>query len=369
MPSVRGRKFPVVSVLSSASNIGIRTRALLWEIVTENTALWQSAYLISGTYSNTCGKPASAIHGISSGLIYLRGKALEAIHASLESGKEQHLTYMAIAMLAAWERRFGDLEASKLHMEAWKRSSFPPSLLVSEEANVCDLMEVCWLAYREHLESRANAPSTASTKHHYPSDLPLGFRRFPLNRPETRSLLHLVDQYARSRPNAADGITRSRALRIENMAWSPSHTLGHDPGNMPCVAYEETWDGKELWALYHIRAALVSLTGCFGIAAHSAHNVQWVGDIAPGLEVHTNSCIHLRTEDLMGGRYQEIALWAQFTMCSISRVPSRDRQLRRWMACCGIETWPQMQALLDRHLHPELMGTKTEELYRTLMDS
>lgn len=337
--------------------------------MTFHPALWQSAYLVSGTYSNSCGQPASAIHGIGSGLIYLRGKALEAIHASVASGKKDHLTCVAIAMLAAWERRFGDAETYEVHMNAWKRSSVPPSAL--EESNVGALMDAVWLGFRENLSERSDEPHNAATRHqyHYPDHLPIGFRRFPLNRPETRSLLHLLAQYAKSDPKAPNGVARSRSLRIENMAWSPSHTLSHNPGDMPCVAYEETWDGQELWALYHIRAALVSLTGHFGIAAHSFHKVHWSGDIAPGLEVHTNNCRHLRTEDLMGGRYQEIALWAQFTMCSISRVASRDAQLKRWIKLCGVEDWPQMQALLERHSHPEpILGTKTEMLYRMLME-
>lgn len=353
------------------ANGKLRTRALLWNSVTNNAALWQSAYLVSGTYSNSCGQPATAIHGIGSGLIYLRGKALEAIiHASIPTAEKDHLTVVAIAMLAAWERRFGDRETYNLHMDAWRRSDVPPTAL--EESKLGALMDAIWLGFREQLDERSDEPHNAVTKHqyHYPAHLPIGFRRFPLNRPETRSLLHLVAEYAKSSPEAPNGVARSRALRIENMAWSPSHTLSHNPGETIAASYEETWDGEELWALYHIRAALVSLCGHFGIAAHNFHKVHWTGDIAPGLEVHTNNCRHLRTESLMGGRYQEIALWAQFTMCSISRVPSRDDQLRRWIWLCGITSWEEMQALLERHSHPEpILGNKTESLYRMLMES
>lgn len=338
--------------------------------MSNDVVLWQSAYLISGTYANTCGLPPTAIHGISSGLIYLRGKALEAIHASISSGVKDHRTCIAIAMLAAWERRFGDAETYELHMNAWRRSDLPPSAL--EESNMGALMDALWESFREHLDERSQEPHNTNSKHqyHYPADLPIGFRRFPLNRPETRSLLHLLAQYARSSPEAPDGVARSRALRIENMAWSPTHTLSHNPGEVHCRAYEEKCDGEELWALYHIRSALVSLAGHFGIAAHEAHKAHWVGDIAPGLEVHTNSCCHLRTEDLMGGRYREIALWAQFTMCSISRVPSRDDQLRRWIWCCGIQNWTDMQVLLQRHSpNQPSLERKAEVLYRRLMES
>lgn len=317
--------------------------------------------------------PATAIHGVGSGLIYLRGKALEAMHASLVSGTQDHLTCIAIALLAAWEKRFGDIAAYQVHIKAWRGSELPPTNV--EESNVLALMDAIWLGFRELLEERASEPQRAivptQRQYQYPTHLPAGFRRFSLNRTETRSLLHLAAQFAESSLEAQHAVARSRVLRIENMAWSPTHTLSHNPADMPCQAYEQTWDGQELWALYHIRAALLSLTSHFATAAHKAHNVQWtMGENAPGLEVHANNCRHLRTDDLMGGKFQDLALWAQFTICSTSRIANRDDKFRKWIRCCGITSWPEMKDLLGRHLHPvSILGSKTESFYRDLMES
>lgn len=86
---------------------------------------------------------------------------MEAIPASVSSGTKDHLTCVAIAMLAAWERRSGDAETYQVHMNAWKRSAVPPSAL--EESSVGALMDDVWLGFRENLFERSEEPRSHTT--------------------------------------------------------------------------------------------------------------------------------------------------------------------------------------------------------------
>lgn len=82
------------------------------------------------------------------------------------------------------------------------------------------------------------------------------------------------------------------------------------------------------------------------------------------LVAHTTACQHLNTELLMGTKYEAIGLWSRFMMCVVSRDPARDNLLYRWMRICRVESWEDLEALLERHisLRP-FLGQRTRDLY------
>lgn len=343
-------------------------RTLLWDAVTSNTLLFQAGLFVSGTHSNTCGISAEALNHMGTGLILLRGASLGAIQASILASGSDSMTTTAIAMLAGWEQRFGDRQSYAVHMAAWNRMSLSSKAL--EENNVATLVDTTLETFRENLNDRSlsiiNTHGSLMRSHRpqYHDALPPGFRVFSLGRPEALSLLNIVAHIGLSDPNAADAVPYIRKLCIENMAWGLSHTLSMKA----YTPYEEEWDKAEAKALYHIRAGCVSINGILLQTALDAHKVPWTMDLAAGLEVHTVACQHLNTEELMGTKYQEIAIWSRFVMCAISRDPERDDQLKRWLRRLEIQNWSQLEAMLERLLYPKaLIGSMTETLYRQLM--
>lgn len=344
-------------------------KTLLLDAFTNDTVLFQSALFVAGTHSNTCGMSASALHGFGSGLLMLRGASLNAIQASVVAGDGDGMTSVAIALLAGWERRFGDRESYEVHIEAWKKMSLPAGAL--ETNNISTLADLTLESFRQGLNERTLSGSvslplrSSGGRIHLPVGLPPGFMVLHADRPEAMSLLHLVVMINNHEPSAPNALKEIRKMSLENIAWAPNHSVACDP--MP--AYEDAWDQTELNALYHIRAACVSINGILIEATQQAHGVKWTFDLQAGLDIHATACQHLSSEELMGTRYEEVALWARFTIAAISTERYNSDTLRSLLMRRGIQTWDELKSLLQRHVYPELyFGTKYYNLYRELMD-
>ncbi|KAF1356312.1 hypothetical protein BDV97DRAFT_394247 [Delphinella strobiligena] len=207
----------------------IRTK--LWDAFTNSSTLFQSALFVAGTHANTCGIPPSALKPhFGTGLILLRGASLNAIQAAVIAANGDSLTSIAIALLAGWERRYGDRESYEVHIQAWKALSLPREAL--EADNITRLTELAFESFRERLNERALTGSAALSLRHNDDygrlrdSLPSGFRVFHAVRPEARSLLHLVHRFIDEDVHTPDAPSVFRRLALEAMAWGPSHSLG-----------------------------------------------------------------------------------------------------------------------------------------------
>lgn len=349
----------------------IRTK--LWDAFTNSSTLFQSALFVAGTHANTCGVPPSDLKPhFGTGLILLRGASLNAIQAAVIAANGDSLTSIAIALLAGWERRYGDRESYEVHIQAWKALSLPREAL--EADNITRLTELSFESFRERLNERALTGSEALSLRsnddygRLRGGLPSGFRVFQAVRPEARSVLHLVDHFINEDLYAPDGPAVFRRLGLEAMAWGPSHSLGIEPS----PADEATWDQMELNALYHVRSALISAAGVLLQTTLDIHHEKSAMDLQAGLDVHTTACQHLRSEELMGTKYQEVALWTRFTLCAMSPFalfPGRDELLKSYLMRQGIETWEQLRSILERHLYLGMSDTKYHSLYRHLTEN
>lgn len=343
----------------------IRTQLL--DAFANSGTLFQTAIFMAGTHSNTCGLPPTALHStLGAGLIMLRGASMDAIQTAVVAEPGNSTTSVAIALLAAWERRFGDQGSYEIHVQAWRTMSLSPGAL--EVNSISKLADLTLEGFREQLNERSASvtPSLSPQSHigrRFPPGLPSGFMVFRADRPEAMSLLHCVAQVATHVLESEGAPARMRRVCVENMAWGPSHSIRCeiDPAN------EESWDQLELNALYHIRAVNISINGVYMQATLHAHNSELGMNLEAGLAIHTESCKHLNSEALMGTKFQEVALWARFILCAISREPSSDRLLRSFLHLQGIRNWIQLRALLERHLYSELLlGAISHDLYKQL---
>ncbi|KAK0264229.1 hypothetical protein LTS09_001707 [Friedmanniomyces endolithicus] len=333
-------------------------RLMLWDAMTSSTTLFQVAVFMAGTHSNTCGLPRSAFAHMGPGLIALRGASLDAIQARITGPDAEGIAPIAVALLAGWERRYGDLESYEVHMKAWKTLAIAGKSL--EEQNMATLTDLTLEMYRMRLDQQSTtAPSGYMMPANGMASLPQGFHVFT----ETRSLLALSAQLATHDPKSKPGISRLRRIALENMAWSPTHTHGYEP--RPDL--EDQYDSLELSALYHIRAVQISICGVLLQEAMDMHGVTWSFDLHGGLHVHTQSCQHLRTETLIGTKYQDIALWSRFVLCSLARAPAQDVFLTRVLKRLDVKSFVQLRTILERFVYPPtVLSNPCRALWDTL---
>ena len=218
--------------------------------------------------------------------------------------------------------------------------------------------------YRMGLDEQSTtAPSGYVMPVNMMASLPQGFHVFNMRRAETRSLLALSAQLATHDPKSKRGISRLRRIALENMAWSPTHTQGYEP--RPDL--EDQYDSLELNALYHIRAVQISICGVLLQEAMDMHGVTWSFDLQGGLHVHTQSCQHLRTEMLIGTKYQDIALWSRFVLCSLARAPAQDVFLTRVLKRLDVKSFVQLRTILERFIYsPTVLSNPCRALWDTL---
>jgi hypothetical protein len=320
-------------------------RNMLWDAFTVNTTLWHVALFIAGTHSNTCGLPHSVLAHLGAGLVVLRGASLDAIQQKMDATDET--TPIGVALLAGWEKRFGDVQAYEIHMQAWKAMTIPGMSL--DERNVTTLTQLTMDMYRSELDDKATAlPSDRSPYvQGILTTLPLGYRMISLERAETRSLMVLTARFAQFDPTSKGEVARLRKIGLENLAWGASHTHGGEPD----LAYEADYDPLALCALYHVRAANISIVGVMLERTMRLQGLVWNFDLRGSLYTHTASCVHLGTERLCNTQYQWIGLWARYSLCAIAPDPSQDAFIIDLLESLGILSWGRMRAMLEDHLY------------------
>jgi hypothetical protein len=327
-------------------------RSILWDAMLNSATLFQAAAFVAATHCNSCGLPSTAVH-MGSGLILLRGASFNAVQAAITSSNNDSLTPVGIALLAGWERRYGDPESFQVHMQAWRSLSLPPKAL--DENHVATLTDLTLETLREALDERAEASSGGFKIVKSPqvildlTTLPPGFKAFHVRNAEARSLLEIVSLLTRIDPRASDAIDQLRRISLENLAWSPHHTHS----STPSPAHEDAWDQLELKALYHVRAAMISLIGLTLQNSMDLHGSVWTFDMKSALLVHTTSCQHLNSEILMDTKYKEVAVWSRFIMCATSFDPQRDALIRDFLQQLDITTLIQMRKLLRKFIYYE----------------
>ncbi|KAI5206124.1 hypothetical protein E4T39_02600 [Aureobasidium subglaciale] len=343
-------------------------RILLWNAFTGGNTCFEAALFVAGTFANTCGVTRHELHaGFGSGQLFLRGASLEGVQQAIIHNPKDSLNSISIALLAGWERRFGDRQSYEVHLQAWK--ALPLALGSLEDGSIAALADVALTCFQEATQERyiAEATSSATRSLIYgtvlPEGLPFGFHVVPGEVPEALSLLSIVARCATFDYTGLHSVETYRKLVIETISWSASHSISAEPVD----SYEEAWDQTDLNALYHIRSALISANGFILLAAVEAHSLEWQFNVQLGIHIHAEAARNLKTHKLMGTKYQEIAIWAKMTMESHA-IPSQsgDEHMSGLMRSTGIRDWTRMEALLKRHVYrEELVAQK----YRRLFDA
>lgn len=347
-------------------------RTLLWDLIAEDTLLFQAAIFVAGTHSNTCGVSKEEFVGTSIGpaLAVLRGASLRALREMALYTPNSSYKTAAVALLAGWERRYGNEDSYNVHIQAWRVLPLPEHAL--EEDYVLTLLEVTQEAFREELDDQSGVedPSSASLgslvrQHDIDlSYVPSGLKSVFGNWPEARSLFVIVCRLAAFDATAPGSVGDIRKLCIDVVAWSPSHTQGWKP----VQAYENSVEDVELNILYHIRAACVSLVAMLLRIASDFHQIRWIADIEGALYAHTISCHHLPTEPLIQTRFHGIVLWSRFVICIAARDPETDGLLRRLIIDADIHSCNDMSAFLSKYLWPARdFEERGRQLYEQIM--
>jgi hypothetical protein len=342
---------------------------MLWDSYANIDTLFQAALFISGTHSNSCGLPPTVTAHQGSGLLMLRGASLKAVEAAVMASDTESSTPIAIALLAGWERRFGDEQSYAVHMGAWRQLQLPQKAL--EDNSVSTLTDVTLEIFRERLDERSFiSPGEIRVRQHPEAtcqrdlaSLPPGFKVFRTGRPEVRSLLMLMVAMAQHPADKPSTIPARRKLGMEIIAWNPTHTRSCEA--VPEI--EALYDQQELMALYHLRAALISINGVLLQLCLDNLGIKSLFNMQLGLDVHCMSCQHLNTESLLPTKYREIAFWSRYILCSISRDPDRDEYLRYLMRVLDLDSWDKVRTMLERHVDLEpAFGWPCWNLYQTL---
>jgi hypothetical protein len=346
-------------------------RILLWNAFTGGTLCFETAIFIAGTYANTCGiSPHELNTGYGTGMLYLRGALLDSIQKSIIRTPHDGFNSISLALLAGWERRFGDYRSYEVHVQAWK--NLPLAVGSLEDSGIATLTEVAMACFQEATQERYNAELAFSLSRPLspgtvlPEDLPPGFSIMPTDRPEALSLLSTVANCATLDYTAKNSIANMRKLVIEIMSWNASHSVSATPN----VNYEDQWDNLQLNACYHIRSAMISANAPVMEACLRAHNILWELNVQEAIDIHADSCRHLKTHELIGTRYHDLAIWAKMTLNShATPTQSGDEHMHALMKHSGIASWEQMESLLKRFVYrKELSSGKYQRLFDRLED-
>jgi hypothetical protein len=343
-------------------------RILLWNAFTGGTICFEAAMFVAGTYANTCGISRHDLHsGFGSGLLFLRGALLDSIQRTIVHTPKDSFNSISLALLAGWERRFGDHQSYELHMQAWK--NLPLAIGSLEDSSIAALADVAMICFQEATQERyieeisfslGRSPSSGRVM---PEGLPPGFYIVPTDPPEALSLLSTVTMCATFDYTAPNSIADFRKIVIDTMSWNASHSVSAAPDEL----YEDQWDKLHMNACYHIRSAMISANAPIMCACMEAHNTPWGFDVQQGIDIHAEACRHLKTHELMGTKYQDVAIWAKMTMNShATPTQSGDEHMSALMKHSGIDTWEQMESLLRKFVYREEL---TAGKYRRLFDA
>jgi hypothetical protein len=86
-------------------------------------------------------------------------------------------------------------------------------------------------------------------------------------------------------------------------------------------------------------------------------------------DLHAHSCLHLRTDALIGTRYQDLAIWARVSLAAISRDPSRDHLFRNWLTIARLDTWDALRTVMEAHLLQDEFFPQTRAFFNDLFGS
>jgi hypothetical protein len=176
-------------------------RILLWNAFIGGTICFEAAMFVAGTYANTCGISRHDLHsGFGSGLLFLRGALLDSIQRTIVHTPKDSFNSISLALLAGWERRFGDHQSYELHMQAWK--NLPLAIGSLEDGSIAALADVAMICFQEATQERyieeisfslGRSPTSGRV---LPEGLPPGFYIVPTDPPEALSLLSTVTKCA-----------------------------------------------------------------------------------------------------------------------------------------------------------------------------
>ncbi|KAI4852334.1 hypothetical protein E4T44_01550 [Aureobasidium sp. EXF-8845] len=193
---LRSRDASAVASMAQKSD-----RTLLWNAFTGGNTCFEAALFVAGTFANTCGISRHELHaGFGSGLLFLRGASLDGIQKTITHTPKDSLNSISIALLAGWERRFGDEQSYAVHLQAWK--SLPLATGSLEESSIAALADAALMCFQEANQERYIAESAFSAARSlvhgtvFPQGLPCGFHIIPTEHPEALSLLGTVAKLA-----------------------------------------------------------------------------------------------------------------------------------------------------------------------------
>lgn len=335
-------------------------RVVLLDAMVASPTLYQSTLFMSGTFSNTCGLAPEDVD-LGSGMVFMRGASLDAVNGAITTAESEHWTSMAVALLAGWELRFGDKASYEVHMRAYHHM-FDASVAL-EEKNITLLSDLAFEALRERLNNmqpriplRSSGPANAL-------QLPPGFHVFTDMKPEVLSLLSMVRATLDYDINAPNAVTHIRGLGLQCISWTPHHSVSVKPW----PNFEAAWDPDEVNALYHVRAAMLSIMAKHSFDAHTQHKAKSYLDIMGAADVHAFSCHHLRSDALMSTKYKWLVLWARFTLLAVSRTSGHDAIVKLWMAELQVASWEDMKSILEAHVFPSNTAERSRHLYQDLV--
>ena len=147
------------------------------------------------------------------------------------------------------------------------------------------------------------------------------------------------------------------------MAWTPHHGETIEPSS----TFEGQWDPFELNALLHVRAAILSIIALHSSICHAMHRATTYIDIMGAADLHAHSCGHLRTDALIGTKYQDVAIWARVSLAAISRDSSRDNLFNNWLTVTHLDTWKSLRAVMAAHLLQDEFVPQTQGFFNAVL--
>lgn len=328
--------------------------------MTISPALFQASLFLAGTFSNSCGLSYTDVK-LSVGMAFMRGASLEAVRSALTAAEGEHWVFMAIALLAGWELRFGEREFYETHMNAY-RGIFGASVGLQEQ-NTTMIRDFAFETLREQLNDLTISAPVRCLRPSEVWSIPEGFDIFsPALAPEVKSLLSIVRDISVFDPEPPPSLPAIRNLGLKALAWTPHHSESYEPSS----TFEEFWDAAELNALLHVRAAVLGIVALNSHICHTRHKAKTYLDIMGAADVHAASCAHLRTPALIGTKHQHAAVWARLALAAVSRDPEGEGWYVDWLKAVGVRSWEGLRALMGRHVLREEFEGKLREVWENI---
>jgi hypothetical protein len=193
-------------------------------------------------------------------------------------------------------------------MKEWKSLSLAIGSLIATSIAALAVMAMTY--FQEALNERLIANTAFSMaksptfKRVFPEYVPSGFHVISINRPEALSLSDTVAECATFDYTSTRSIESFRKLITEITAWSANNSVSAEPDK----SYEKQWDTLLLNTCYRVRSAMISTNAPIMLACINAHNAKWVNDDQQGISLQAESCRRLKTLDLIGTEYQNVAI-------------------------------------------------------------